>query len=246
MVPTALRQMSGKHRTETGDTRLGIVLAFVAGAINAGGFLAVGTYTSHMSGMVSSLGDYMVTHRWQAAGLAAGHILSFFSGSTVSSLLVNWARRRGLNSEYAVALMAEAVLLLGFGLFAATDVTAGLAGLQLLISLLCFIMGLQNGLITKISHAEIRTTHMTGVITDLGIEFGRLIFGKATDGAVRPDRRKAARLAGLLAAFLAGGATGAVVFPRLGFICVVPFALLIAGLAVLPIADDLAGPRMKR
>lgn len=246
MVPTALRQMSGKHRTETGDTRLGVALAFVAGAINAGGFLAVGTYTSHMSGMVSSLGDYVVTHSWLTAGLVALHVLSFFLGSMTATLLINWARRRALNGEFAIALMTEAVLLLGFGLLAGAGAMAVFAGLQLLISLLCFIMGLQNGLITKISHAEIRTTHMTGVITDLGIEIGRLVFGKATGGEVRYDRRKTARLAWLLAAFFTGGVVGAMAFPRLGFVCVVPFALLLAGLAVVPIADDLAALRPRR
>jgi len=39
---------------------LGAVLCFVAGAINAGGFLAVGLYTSHMSGVVSAMADNAV------------------------------------------------------------------------------------------------------------------------------------------------------------------------------------------
>ena len=198
MIPT-LRQFSGKHRTEAGDERLGVVLAFVAGAINAGGFLAVGTYTSHMTGMVSSIADDLTAHQWKLAGLAVVHIFSFFAGSVMSSVLVNWARRRHLHSEFALALMVEAVLLLGFGLMAASGIVGETTGLHLLISWLCFIMGLQNGLITKISHADIRTTHMTGIITDLGIETGRLLFGKTTDGAVHWNRKKVVRLARLLA-----------------------------------------------
>ncbi len=243
MIPT-LRQFSGKHRTEAGDERLGVVLAFVAGAINAGGFLAVGTYTSHMTGMVSSIADDLTAHQWKLALLAVAHIFSFFTGSVASSLLVNWARRRHLHSEFALALMAEAVLLLGFGLMAASGIVGESTGLHLLISWLCFIMGLQNGLITKISHADIRTTHMTGIITDLGIETGRLLFGKATgskttDGAVHWNRRKVVRLARLLSGFVIGAVAGAAVFRIFGFVSVVPFAVLLALLALLPIVDDL-------
>jgi uncharacterized membrane protein YoaK (UPF0700 family) len=238
MIPT-LRQFSGKHRTEAGDERLGVVLAFVAGAINAGGFLAVGTYTSHMTGMVSSIAEDLSAHQWKMALLAVAHIFSFFAGSVMSSLLVNWARRRHLHSEFALALMVEAVLLLGFGLMAAYGIVGEATGLHLLISWLCFIMGLQNGLITKISHADIRTTHMTGIITDLGIETGRLLFGKTTDGAVHWNRKKVVRLARLLSAFVVGAIAGAAVFRIFGFVSVVPFAVLLALLALLPIVDDL-------
>ncbi len=238
MVPTTLRQMSGRHRSEAGDTRLGVALAFVAGAVNAGGFLAVGTYTSHMSGMASSLSDFLAQQHWQAAALAAMHITAFFLGSLSASLMVNGARRYGLNSEFAIALLVEAVLLLAFGFLAAA--MAGPAGLQVLISLLCLIMGLQNGLITKISHAEIRTTHMTGVITDLGIEAGRWLFAAMTGTAVRFDGKKTRRLAALLAAFLSGGVIGALAFGLVGYISVAPLCLILVVLAAMPIADDLA------
>ncbi len=239
MVRAALLQLSGKHRSETGDIRLGIILAFVAGAVNAGGFLAIGTYTSHMTGMVSSVADFLAAHRWMAAGLAVLHVLSFFLGSMTASLLINWARRHRLNSEFAIAMMTEAVLLLVFGGLAMTGAMYAPAGLHLMISLLCFVMGLQNGLITKISHAEIRTTHMTGIITDLGIEIGRLIFGAATHSDVRYDPRKTRRLAALLTGFLSGGVLGAIVFSLAGFAGVVPFAALLAVLACQPIIDDL-------
>ncbi len=238
MIPT-LRQFSGKHRTEAGDERLGVILACVAGAINAGGFLAVGTYTSHMTGMVSSIADDLTAHQWKLAALAVVHIFFFFAGSVTSSILVNWARRRHLHSEFALALMVEAVLLLGFGIMAASGIVGETTGLHLLISWLCFIMGLQNGLITKISHADIRTTHMTGIITDLGIETGRLLFGKTTGGSVHWNRKKVVRLARLLSAFLIGAIAGAIVFKAFGYISVVPFAVLLALLAVLPIVDDL-------
>jgi uncharacterized membrane protein YoaK (UPF0700 family) len=231
MVP-ALRQMSGRHRTETGDERLGTILAFVAGAINAGGFLAVGYYTSHMSGIVSSIADFLVLHRWAAALISALSVFSFFSGAVTSSLLINWARRKGLHSEFALTLMLEAVLLLLFGLLAWE--------IEVTVALLCFTMGLQNSLITKISHAEIRTTHVTGIVTDLGIECGRFLFERTTHTEARFHLKKVILLGRLLAGFLLGGITGALVFKWAGFITVLPFSLLLALIAIGPVWEDVS------
>ncbi len=239
MVPTILREMSAAHRTTRGDTRLGVTLAFVAGAVNAGGLLAVGTYTSHMSGMVSSVADFAAAHQWLAAGLVAVHIAAFFCGSLASAVLINWGRLKHIHSEFALPLMIEAGLLLLFGAVAVAGMGHSGVGLNVLISLLCLIMGLQNGLITKISHAEIRTTHMTGVITDLGIEAGRFLFGKCAHAETRFDAGKTRRLAWLLAAFLGGGIVGALAFKAVGFIAVVPFALALAVIALMPLIDDL-------
>ncbi|MFX4396989.1 YoaK family protein, partial [Acinetobacter baumannii] len=60
------------------------------------------------------------------------------------------------------------------------------------VPLLCFIMGLQNAIITKVSQARIRTTHVTGITTDIGIELGKLAYWNPGGGegppAVRADR----------------------------------------------------------
>ena len=53
------RHLTGQHRTSDSNRRLGLLLAFNAGAINAGGFLAVSQYTSHMTGLVSEMADHL-------------------------------------------------------------------------------------------------------------------------------------------------------------------------------------------
>ncbi|WP_164176991.1 DUF1275 family protein, partial [Streptococcus pneumoniae] len=73
--------------------------------------------------------------------------------------------------------------------------------------------GLQNAIITKVSQARIRTTHVTGIVTDIGIELGKLIYWNRSRGEgldmVRADRDKLRLLGALLAAFFAGGVLGA-------------------------------------
>lgn len=54
------RRLTGSERSRHANRHLGFALAFVAGAANAGGFLAVQQYTSHMTGIVSAMADNLV------------------------------------------------------------------------------------------------------------------------------------------------------------------------------------------
>ena len=108
------------------------------------------------------------------------------------------------------------------------------------VFLLCFIMGLQNAIVTKISQAEIRTTHMTGVVTDLGIELGRLIYWNRTRHRddihfVRANRDKLFIHGSILGLFFLGGIVGALAFKAMGFSATIPIALLLVALASPPL-----------
>ncbi len=236
-----LRGLTRPERDDVTNRRLGRALAFVAGAANAGGFLAVGQYTSHMSGIVSSLADDVAIGRADLLAAGLGSLLSFLAGAATSAILINWGRRRRLHSRYAIPLLVEAVLLLAFGLLGANLEPHRLLFVPLTVCLLCYVMGLQNAMITKISKAEIRTTHVTGLVTDIGIELGKLLYwnaGAPDEGKVRGDRRRIALLGTLLLAFLGGGVAGALGFGALGFSATVPLAAIVFALALVPVFDD--------
>jgi uncharacterized membrane protein YoaK (UPF0700 family) len=239
-----LHRLTGKHRTRSANRQLGAVLAFVAGAINAGGFLAVQRYTSHMTGVISGVADDLATGgvMFALAGLAS--LLAFIAGAACTALLINWARQRQMHSKYALALLVEAALLLVFGLVGAhLDALAHLL-VPTAVLLLCFVMGLQNAIVTKISQAEIRTTHMTGVVTDLGIELGRLLYwngSTAPDSVhfVRANRDKLFIHSLVLGLFFGGGLVGALAFKHFGFSATLPIALLLVLMASPPLLHDL-------
>ncbi len=253
------RFLLGHARSEQADRQLGTALAFVAGAINAGGFLAVGQYTSHVTGMVSALGDNLALAQLSLVvdGLVA--VLAFLLGATCCSLMVNYGRRRNWSSAYALPLMLEAVLILCFGLLGPQLSSYQGLLLPFTVVLLCFIMGLQNAVVTKLSHGVVRTTHMTGVTTDLGIELGRLLYwnrshntapntlGQPTQPPLHPpvraDRQRMAALAALLGAFVLGGVVGAFGFKFIGYLFTLPLAFSIAALAIVPGLDDLRRAR---
>jgi uncharacterized membrane protein YoaK (UPF0700 family) len=234
-----LRALTSPHRTDISNRRLGRSLAFVAGAVNAGGFFAVGQYTSHMSGIVSALADNAALGQMTLilAGLAS--LAAFFLGAATSAVLINWGRRRGAHSRYALPLVLEAALLLAFGLAGARLAAQG--HIEATVALLCFVMGLQNAIVTKISLAEIRTTHVTGLVTDIGIELGKLFYwngGASAADKVVADRGRLCLLSSLLAMFLIGGLAGAFGFKYLGFIATVPLAVMLLSMAVIPFIDD--------
>ncbi|WP_370435909.1 YoaK family protein [Microvirga sp. TS319] len=235
----SVKAIAASERTGVTDTLLGMALTFIAGAINAGGFLAVGQYTSHMSGILSSMADNLAVGSATLVTLGLAAFVPFVSGAACSAVLINWGRRHRLGSRYALPLLLVAVLLCLFGVLGwlAHPSPAFVAGA---VPLLCFIMGLQNATITKISGARMRTTHVTGIVTDVGIELGKMLYWNRHAGEiVRADREKLRLLLLLLGSFFIGGITGAIGFSSIGFLFSLPFALLLVLLAGPTLADDM-------
>jgi uncharacterized membrane protein YoaK (UPF0700 family) len=239
------RYWTSIQRTPVANRRLGATLAFVAGAANAGGFLAVGQYTSHMTGVVSSVADNLVLGNPALVLAGIGSLLAFVLGAMCTAWMVNWGFRHRLQSAYCLPLLTESAALLLFGLFGSAIGLFAPLFLPLTVVLLCFIMGLQNAVITKISKSEIRTTHVTGLVTDLGIELGKLIYINRVSDAYPRDQRVVAnraklRLHGLLiGCFFGGGVVGALGFKFVGYVSTVPLALLLLLIALRPLLDDL-------
>lgn len=209
--------------------QLGWSMAFSAGALNAGGFLAVHRYTSHVSGVVSSMADHFALGELRLALSALLMLVSFVAGAMHSTWLIIWARRRRLRGGYGVSIMEEALLLLLFGLLG-----AGLSTHKGLLTpptvlLLCFIMGMHNTIVTKLSRGLLRTTHMTGTATDIGIELAKLLYldraGPTRVQRVQANHAKLRLYLLILVSFFVGGVVGALGFKHLGF----GFSLPLAG-----------------
>lgn len=239
-----LRRLTGRTRTRRANRQLGAFLAFIAGAVNAGGFLAIKQYTSHMTGVVSSIADDLVLGNVVLALGGVGALVSFLAGAATTAVLINWARYRRMRSEYALSLALEAVLLVSFGLLGANLGAYVAVFVPATVILLCYIMGLQNAIVTKISKAEIRTTHVTGLVTDLGIELGKLIYwngknARESECFVMANRDKLAMHCLILMMFFIGGVAGAYGFKAVGFGATLPLAFALLFAAILPIIDDI-------
>lgn len=234
-----LDRIAGHERTPALNHQLASLLALVAGVLNSVGFVAVAFYTSHMTGVTAQVADQLVLGNLYLVTVGVLSIASFVSGAMACAVLFNWGRRRELRSRYANVLLLEGVLMLLFGLLAEGLTFSGRE--LLFVPVLCFTMGLQNAIITKISGAQIRTTHVTGMVTDIGIEMGKLLYRNRLRGVdpVRGSASKLAMLGSLVMLFVVGGIIGALGYLAIGFAVLVPSALSLLLVSFRPLLSDL-------
>lgn len=149
-------------------------LAFVAGHVNSVAFLHFGTFVSHISGHATRTVVEFIEGNNLEALIFFLEIMVFIFGAFVSAFLLNAHSPAQTHKRYVLPILVEALCLFAFividsfhGILWFRIGTMGLSTL-----LLAFAMGLQNAMLRHASGAVIRTTHMTGVATDLGVELG--------------------------------------------------------------------------
>jgi len=178
------------------------VLAFIAGQVNAVGYLGFRHESiSNMTGNTSLLGIALGRGDGGEAVHWALTIAAFVLGAMLSGMIVQQSTLR-LGRRYGVALLLESLLL-----FAAVPLLDASSSLGLYLA--SAAVGLQNGMVSAYSGMVIRTAHVTGIFTDLGIYLGHLLRGLPVD-------RLRLRVCVLVAAsFALGSAVGALLFSRL-------------------------------
>jgi uncharacterized membrane protein YoaK (UPF0700 family) len=153
-------------------SKLAISLSWIGGYTNVVLFLTCGAFVSHMTGNSTQFGSAIGRGDFAVLGHFGSLLLCFALGACASAIMTESAQRRGARSKYVLPMAAEGFLLAclavllnqgGWG-HAHDPETAGALAL-----LAAFALGLQNATITEIS-GVIRTTHLTGVITDIGLE----------------------------------------------------------------------------
>lgn len=215
----------GSERTENIDLFLAGLLSSVAGALNAVGFLIAGSFTANMTGNISAFADEVASGAILNALAFAGLVVAFICGAWMIAFAIQTGERMRIRSVYALAVLGEAIILLILGAILIRDNTQQI----FLVIGLSFVMGLQNAVTTMISRARVRTTHVSGMATDMGIELAALM---------GPDRAKSGVLPMLklhsltLTSFAVGGVMGTVVFGLVGSWLFVIEALILLLVAV--------------
>lgn len=201
----------GDQRTAAVDVKLAASLAGIAGALNAAGFQAAGFFSANMTGNVSSLSDYLGLGNFGLVGTFGALIIAFIAGAFFSGLLIEAGRRRRILGIYAYSILVEAMLLVALAM-ADILLPTMQSGPPLAFGL-SFIMGLQNAATTRISNARVRTTHVSGMATDIGLNLAALTAQGADHSIAR--ERLGLHLA-TLAAFLIGGVVGVLAYLAVG------------------------------
>ncbi|MCP1231458.1 YoaK family protein [Acetobacter indonesiensis] len=230
-------------RTFLADRQLGSSLAVVAGAVNASAFLSVGYYCANMTGNVSAFATNFVNGKGKAALIAGGLALSFLSGAMLCTVMMNAGRRRGENAIYAYSVLLEAVLLAGLSIVQIVWLHPSEQSI-IAPAVLSFLMGMQNATVTRISGAVVRTTHVTGMITDLGIELADWLgtFRNKMEAEKHTKMRQRLWLhSQIIGCFVLGSAIGAYGYNRWPASFLLIIALFLGALAVQAIIANALG-----
>jgi len=201
----------GKSRTLKHNLRIATILSFVAGIVNVTGFLAFKQLTTNVTGHFALFINDVANFQFWTGTIYFLYIFSYLFGSFSSSFLIEKYRTNKKLNVYVLPTIIESLILLSIG------IVSNLINITLpavVVCLLLFAMGLQNSFVTKISNAVVRTTHLTGLITDLGIDISHLFFPK-----LHPQRDKIKANIKLrvfiILFFFAGGLTGGFLYSEL-------------------------------
>ncbi len=158
-----------------------LLLAAVAGTVDAVGYLLLlHLFTAHMSGNSVAMGLSVGQMRWQTVLLRAVPIPLFVFGVALGTAVIEVAIRQGVRSSFSIVLSMEALLLIIFIASGGSFIHNGLIRVDwqfyLLVALLTLSMGLQTATLQRVGGSSVRTTYVTGMLTDLSQESVKYLF----------------------------------------------------------------------
>ena len=199
------------------------LLSFLAGSVNAGGYLACHRFVTHVTGFATLFGVDLANGKLdQAIGILSVPVF-FLAGAMISAYLVDRPYHQGKKPHYAsvMALVAFCLMLVTAG--GVMDYFSGFGdALQLkkdyfFLVLLCMASGLQNAAITTASGAAVRTTHLTGITTDLAIGIVRARYTSESSSKFKAEMRSNYLRVGTIVSFILGSVAGAYCFSHFGY-----------------------------
>ena len=163
--------MISRHvdRTNKENIQLGSLTAFSAGMVNVISVIIFFAFTSNVTGHYAILAQEISHGNWYQALVVFGWIALFFLGNFTSNLIVINFRKRNAYLAHSIPILIEILCLLAVGTYIQFYYNETLLETELMVSTMLFAMGIQNGLTATISNSAVKTTHLTGLTTDLGI-----------------------------------------------------------------------------
>lgn len=216
----------GKTRTLSHNLKIASLLSFVAGIVNVAGFVAVQHLTTNVTGHFALFVDEVFKLRFWQGFIYFLYIFFFLLGAFASSLLTEVIGRRNENYVFVIPIFFEMSILMMIAFYGKFLIENSP---DIIACSLLFAMGLQNSLVSKISNSVVRTTHLTGLFTDLGIELSQLFFYKAKEQKEKLLASIRLRLT-IITFFFIGGVVSGVFYAKIQlYVLLIASATLICG-----------------
>lgn len=224
-----LRRYSNS-RTLKDNIQLGSLTAFAAGMVNIVSLLIFFAFTSNVTGHYAILASEIIQGNLFQIGMVFAWIFLFFLGSFISNFIVIHFNKKVPHLAHATPLVLEIICLMGVGIYGQFFYRETLAETEILVAVMLFSMGLQNGLTASISNFLVKTTHLTGVTTDLGILFS--MFTRREYRENKDLRGRAVLLMSIMGSYMAGAVIAGFVYTALGFVVFYAICLVLVGVII--------------
>jgi len=217
----------GTSRSFQHNFRLAVLLCLNAGFINAAGFIAFSVLTTNVTGHAALLAIHLASGKLHAARMVILWLCLFLLGAIVSSFYI---RKTGEDKRYTYTIPISAIILILTSVMLFGDLyDHSLTKTGYFAGALLFAMGIQNALVSIVSGSVVRTTHLTGMFTDLGIDLSNA-FLRENDIDINLKRQILLRLS-IISFFLLGGIAGGFLFFHYSYRAfAVPVGLLLIAL----------------
>lgn len=163
-----LRKYSNS-RSIADNIKLGFSTSFIAGMVNVASLVLFFSFTSNITGHYAILADEISNVRWFQVIIVFCWILLFFLGSFLSNFLIIQGTFKSKLLTHSIPLLIEIICFICVGIYGVYFYSETLIETEILVSILLFAMGIQNGLTASISNFSVKSTHLTGLTTDLAI-----------------------------------------------------------------------------
>ncbi|MTD25604.1 YoaK family protein [Erwinia sorbitola] len=206
------------ERRHTEDRYLALVLATSAGLLNAMALGAFGVFPSHMSGNASQLSTEVSRVDIKDLVFLLSILAAFVIGCVTARLMVIAGIRNNIRTIFSLILLTEGVLLIMMSAFELLFYST--ANNREVIVFLGFLMGIHNATSTQLSNGRVRSTHITGTLTDAGIALGSLMATLSRHDPskqVNVQRKQFITHLITILSFLSGGIAGLLLFEAFGF-----------------------------
>jgi len=172
----------GNRRTLIHNLKLASLLSFVAGIVNVTGFFSVQRLTTNVTGHFAYFADGLVQKHFGEAWTYLLYIMVFLCGAFFSNTLIEVVAKKNMRYINVIPVVIEIGILVFIAFLGKSTL---IRKANIIACSLLFAMGLQNALVTYISNSVVRTTHLTGLFTDLGIELSQLFFYRKEENLKR-------------------------------------------------------------
>lgn len=223
-----------EQRSIGDNLKLGVLSAFAAGMTNVAALVLFFSFVSNVTGHFAILAEEVAKGNWYQVAVVFLWVFLFLGGSFTSNFIVIHGNKRRRLMNHAIPIALEILCLVGVGYYGHFHYRETLMETELMVAALLFAMGLQNGLTASISNFSVKTTHLTGLTTDLAIHLSMITKKALRD---KPEvRQKIVLLSSIAGSYVAGGIVAGSITSMFQFKVFFFIAALLCGVLVYDIA----------